>query len=257
MYQVAICDDSARDREILRQKLLRVEKYHEQLKFFEYASGEELLKAIEFISFSIVFLDIQMKGMDGEETASKIRNMDSSVVLVFITGNAEPTYKTFHAQAYRYIKKNMSDVAIRAEIEASLDYMAEVTQRPTIYAKVHEQRICLQLDDIVWIEKNRNSVLIHITEIAKKKYDIALACGSKLPIRGNYKLKELYQKLKMFGYGNPHDSYIINFKYLVASTKNEIRLEGYNERFTITRSKAAEFNRLKKEYFSEKYRRNK
>ena len=255
MYQIAICDDSSIDREILQKKIYKTEKYVGLFRIYEYASGTDLLKAMESINFSLVFLDIQMNGMDGEETAVKIREINNRVVLVFITGYAEPTPRTFHVQAYRYIKKNMLESQVCKEIEDSLDKMAQTTQMPVVWGKINEKKMCIQIDDIVWIEKIRNGVLIHLNQGVKQKYKVYDALGKECPVRGNYHLKELYETLKYYGYGNPHDSYIINFMYLDSDTKKEITVRGYDEVFSVARSKAVEFYSMKKQYFTGKYGR--
>ena len=43
----------------------------------------------------ILFLDIQMEGMDGQETAFAFRSQNRNAVLVFVTGVAVPTPEMF------------------------------------------------------------------------------------------------------------------------------------------------------------------
>ncbi len=88
---------------------------------------------------------------------------------MFITGYADPTPKTFYVQAYRYIKKNMLECQVCKEIEDSLDKMAQATQMPVVWGKINEKKMCIQIDDIVWIEKIRNGVLIHLSQGVKTK----------------------------------------------------------------------------------------
>ena len=112
MYEVAICDDSALDRRLLREEISANKKYRDQIRFHEYGSGRELLSKVEQIRFSIIFLDIQMDGMVGEQTAEEIRKLDDSVVLVFYTGCAEPTPHSFEVQPYRVFKTTMSLIVL-------------------------------------------------------------------------------------------------------------------------------------------------
>ena len=86
MFDIAVCDDSELDRNLLIEEIRKCEKYRETVRFLQYSSGKELLAALELARFSLIFLDIQMQGMDGERTAEEIRKMDDSVVLVFYTG---------------------------------------------------------------------------------------------------------------------------------------------------------------------------
>ena len=76
MYDIAICDDMEMDRADLKEHITALLDKKEDVCFFEYTSGNDLLKAMEDIPFSLIFLDIQMEEMDGEETARQIRKRD-------------------------------------------------------------------------------------------------------------------------------------------------------------------------------------
>lgn len=249
MYEVAICDDEQKDREFLKAEINRSEKYDGMLRFHEYKSGAELLKDMKKIEFSIIFMDIQMKGMNGEETAQEIRKRDDSVILVFWTGYAEPGLHSFEVQPYRFIKKNMSDEARWKYIEDSLDRMIAVVKIPYIQVKSGSGKLFLRPDDIIYMEKNKRYIQVHLSERAKTRYHIAEGQGD---FRVYDKMGNLYAMLKPYGYGCPHSSYVINFKYLIACGLGTIIMEGDIE-ITVTRSRAVEFNQMKKSYMTMKY----
>ncbi len=255
-YDIAICDDVSLDAEFLIRRIQRLAVYKEELRFHEYRSGKELLAAMKDISFSLIFMDIQMGEMDGEQAAEKIREIDDNVILVFFTGYAEPTPHSIMVHPYRFIKKNMSEKELDKSIKEALEKMEAEADFPTIKAKIGSKTIILKANEIVYIEKYSKSVRIYISKAAARKYQIELK--SKSDIRASVKLKDIYEKLRSYGFGYPHDSYIINFQYIVSFTENEFRMEGYeNTVFKVTRSKAVEFNRLKKEFYSEKYKGDK
>ena len=74
MLNIAICDDSREDRKRLR-------KFLEETGFLvsiqEFESGEALLRLEE--TFPVIFLDIDMKGISGIETARLLRKKDKKV----------------------------------------------------------------------------------------------------------------------------------------------------------------------------------
>ena len=72
MFDIAVCDDSELDRNLLSEEIRKCEKYRETVRFHQYSSGKELLAAMELARFSLIFLDIQMHGMDGERTAEPV-----------------------------------------------------------------------------------------------------------------------------------------------------------------------------------------
>lgn len=67
--KVAVCDDSQADRNILSQLVKKTaDDMGIPVHIQEYSSGENLMEDI-LSEHDILFLDIQMEGMDGQETA--------------------------------------------------------------------------------------------------------------------------------------------------------------------------------------------
>lgn len=256
MYEIAICDDSSLDRMALRQDIEQNSELQMGLNFHEYCSGKELLDGMNEIKFSMIFLDIQMPEMDGEIVAEEIRKRDSDVILMFWTGYADPTPHSIKAQPFRFMKKGMPEENKRKDINDAIQKMIEKSQVPTFLGKMGSSRLILKPDDIVYIEKYKKSVKVHISNAAKKFHCIQAEDNNEPDIRFFEKLGILYDEFKEFGFGYPHDSYIINFKYMTSCSGNEIKLEGFHDVvFKVSRSKAVEFNRLKREYLTAKYGR--
>lgn len=253
MYHIAVCDDSAVDCTHLKEYIYKNAENRESLRLHEYASGEELLEAMRNIRFSLIFLDIQMEGMDGAETARKLRRMDDDVILVFYTGKVDPSPASFEVQPYRYIKKNMPEAEKNEYIRSSLKRMEEVEKAPVLTAKWLGNRAFIKPGEIVYIEKCKKTTRVFLSKSAREKYGI---CDDTVEIRIADKLENLYEILKFHGFGYPHDSYIINFKYLIFCTSKDLKLEGYEYiSFKITRSKAQDFNSLKSKFMNKKYKR--
>ncbi|MEY8352354.1 LytTR family DNA-binding domain-containing protein [Lachnospiraceae bacterium 54-53] len=254
MFEIAVCDDNAEDRKLLIQRIVKNMSEPEKIRIHEYASGESLLAAIKNIRFSIIFLDVQMNGMDGEETAVRIRELDNNVILVFYTGFAEPSPRSFEVQPYRYIMKNMSDQVMNRYIQDSLSKMIELGQAPLLTANMNRERLFLRADDIVYIEKYKKNTRVHISESAMRVYGVKNNDDGQAPdIRIPEKLENIYERLKSYGFGYPHDSYVINFKYLIYCTSKIIKLKDVDNSFQIARSKAQEFHKLKDEFMLSKY----
>lgn len=255
MFEIAICDDRAEDRKRLIQRIRKNISELEKLRIHEYTSGMCLLAAIKNIRFSIIFLDVQMNGLDGEETAIRIRKLDNNVILVFYTGFAEPSPQSFEVQPYRYIMKSMDDQIMDRYIQDSLGKMIEFGQTPLISANMNRERLFLRADDIVYIEKYKKNARVHISETAMQIYGVMNSEDGQEPdIRVSEKLDCIYEKLKGYGFGYPHDSYLINFKYLIYCTSKVLKLKDVEDGFQIARSKAAEFNKLKEEFMLSKYK---
>ena len=77
-------------REILTLHLQLKAEAHE---FYEFASGEELCTACLRNSFDLIFLDIEMSGMNGMETVRQLRQLGVQSVLVFVTAYPDFVFK--------------------------------------------------------------------------------------------------------------------------------------------------------------------
>lgn len=250
MYDIAICDDSPMDRKYLIERIRRNKEYGSLLCFHEYNSGRELLDDMDKVSFGVIFLDVQMKYMDGEETAENIRKVDNDVVLVFYTGYAEPSPHSFEVQPYRYMKKNMSDAEQEKYIADALEKMAAGEKAPILSAKCDGKKLYLKPGDIIYIEKCNKTTRVYLSEQAMKKYGVSC----KQEVRIADKLKNLYQILEPYGFGYPHDSYIINFAFLQTCTDKEFTLEGFaHTSFKFARSKAVDFRQQMQRYMGSRY----
>lgn len=127
MYKIAICDDDKRYRKTIREIVEHENSLHEnEIRFYEYESGNELLKHTDILH-ELVFIDIRMPGLDGNQTALKLRNYNKDAVLIFCSSYFEPTVDSINfGQPFRYIMKDLHDTSLRREIAA---IMTEVKRR--------------------------------------------------------------------------------------------------------------------------------
>ncbi len=250
--KIAICDDCRTDRIRLLRHINR--RRENDIQIYEYESGEKLLEAMADVTFDAIFLDIQMKGMDGNRTAKSIRDQDANVVLVFYTGYIEPTPVTFEVQPYRYIMKNMTEEQIGAYVDAALQKMYASAGMPVLSAKVGRRQVMIRAEHILYVEKYKKGTRLYIPACYYVLY--GLSCGRDGfcdEIRFQEKLGSIYERLKTYGFGWPHDSYIINFRYMRSCTTRSLKLEGVDGEFSIARSKAKVFLEQKDTFISSKY----
>ena len=117
---IAICDDEVRGRERI---LTLLEKEFSQTQTKEFDSGMKLIDCVkEGYRPDIVLLDIAMEGMDGMETARRLKELTDSI-LIFVTGVKEQVFDAFDVGAFHYLMKpvdqdKMTDVLKRAMQEA-------------------------------------------------------------------------------------------------------------------------------------------
>ena len=109
MLRIGICDDSADARVALRAALERAleRRRSGEAAFLEFSSGEGLLRWMENHAgeLDLVFLDIEMGGLDGMETARRLREADEGLGLVFVTGYTDYVFDGYCVGALGYLMK--------------------------------------------------------------------------------------------------------------------------------------------------------
>jgi DNA-binding response OmpR family regulator len=99
MIEIAVVDDEQRDREIILSYFEQIKfKLHEEVKVDLYDSGEKFLDAMN-ACYDLICLDIDLHGIDGIETARKIREQDSEVIILFVTNMAQLAIKGYEVHA--------------------------------------------------------------------------------------------------------------------------------------------------------------
>lgn len=97
LIHIAVCDDEEYMLDNIRALVSGFfRKKNREVTLHMFSSGEALLKYDGQID--ILFLDIQMRGMDGMETARKLRADKFQGFLIFITVLREMVFQSFEVQ---------------------------------------------------------------------------------------------------------------------------------------------------------------
>ena len=117
MIRVAIVEDE----EAVREQLLGyVQRYTRQYgTTFEvrtFSDGVEILEGYRPV-FDLILLDVEMKHLDGMETAQRIRALDSDVMIVFITNMAQYAIKGYAVGALDYVLKPVPYFAFSQQLQ--------------------------------------------------------------------------------------------------------------------------------------------
>lgn len=230
--RIAVCDDEAIFREQLVGKL---EKYFQSLDLIicTYASGEELLLHINDGQFDLVFLDIEMPGLDGLETARRVHDIFSNMPIIFLTSHVEFALAGYEVQAFRFLAKPIVDEKL---VQALRDFeeMRRKNRKITILEEGMEKY--LFCEDIYYI-KSENVYL----EIVMQR--------EKHLIRK--KLKEQLKELPADMFVAVHRSYIVNLKYVRGFDGATVMLEG-GSRIPVSKSSRELFKQKMMRYMGEK-----
>lgn len=123
-----------------------------------YESGEAFLFACEESIFDLVFMDIQMKNMNGLDTARTLRRNDKNVCIVFLSNDPSFVFEGYEVDAIRYWLKPVDTMKLRELLDS--------LQRPRAYLiwNVGSEIRKLYHDEIQYLESDGHYVLCHLQD---------------------------------------------------------------------------------------------
>lgn len=129
------------DESLARRGLaLRLENIPEVEVIAQCANGHEALEAIAQKTPDVVFLDIQMPGMDGFELVKRMQS-DTLPMVVFVTAYDEFAVDAFKVHAVDYVLKPIEDGRLQEAVNRSL---VQREQRETLRTK--EKLVAMMAD---------------------------------------------------------------------------------------------------------------
>lgn len=233
MVHIAICDDEQYMSDKIKGMVHNFfRRKNMEIAVIQFSSGEECLKYGGMID--ILFLDIQMNGIDGMETARKLRNRRFKGVLIFITVLKEMVFEAFDVQAYDYLVKPIGEEHFEKTMERLWASMRNADDASLLVQKGYESSI-IPLEDIVFCEVIDRKVYIHL--------------ASSEVVDFYERIEKLETKLDS-RFFRCHRSFLINLKYL-KSYKNGIAYMEGGKQIPVSRLRSREFSNVILQYMKE------
>ncbi len=194
---IAICDDEVSMVQILEEK---IKKLLPDAVIDKYLSGDELIASGS--KPDILFLDIQMPGMDGMETAKMLRHDNEDMILIFVTAAEEYVFQAFDVGAFHYLVKPFSDEKLKEVVTKAVhnikrSFKLEKDEK-YIMVQTAGSHIKIFLRDIVYAEVYNRKVIIHTRSTDIEYYG---------------KLQEL-SDMAGTDFFRTHRAYLVHFKYV-------------------------------------------
>ena len=153
--RLAIVDDE----EVFRLKLADTifSLYgRENASCFLYADGSEIIKSFDngFIP-DAVFLDIEMKELDGMSTAKKIREYSKDIPVIFLTSHTEMAMEGYEVDAFRFLGKPVDPDKLR---QALKDLEKTLTVDEKLILHKDGEDLIFPVSTLIYAEAANNSV---------------------------------------------------------------------------------------------------
>ena len=160
MQHIAICDD---ETEFVTHLTNLIQQYAaetgEEIKITAYYDGMELVERYD-TSIDLMFLDIQMRLLDGLHTAQRIRERDGNVGIIFLTTLTQYGLEGYQYQAADYIIKPIKYVRLKAELNQWLKKHRQ-DDSPSIIVVNDSGKYKIALKSLRYVETFNRKLLLH------------------------------------------------------------------------------------------------
>jgi two-component system LytT family response regulator len=181
MIRALLADDEPLAREGLRAA---VAGDHEIAVVGEARDGFEAVRAVEELAPDLLFLDVEMPGLDGFGVLDALRELEALPLVVFVTAFDHYAVRAFEVAAVDYVLKPFSPARVRealarAKARLKVRSSGESTRAiENLLERLQPQReplrwllvpgprksFFLKTEDVDWIEAARNDVVLHAGE---------------------------------------------------------------------------------------------
>lgn len=200
MINIAICDDDNDIIELLKTSVSEYSASHSlEFQVQSFKCGEKLLDSK--MSFDLVFLDIEMSGIDGLKTATLFRQIDRRAKIVYVTNHSECALKSYAVHPFDFVVKPFKKERIYSVLDELSRYLSENAENEAvIQLKGEDGPLLLSLRNIYVFEYTGNR---RITVYTKSE---------KYRIKGS--LSDIISLINSESFVSPHKSFIINMEHI-------------------------------------------
>ena len=233
MINIAIVDDDIRSVDRIREYLDRYSgEMARSFNITAFSDGDMIVSGYNH-QFDVIFMDVEMKFMDGMSAAEEIRKIDSEVVIIFITNMAQYAIRGYAVQALDYLLKPVSYFAFAQCLNKALSRRdSRGTRSAVLNIKGGTARV--DLKDIYFIETQGHTTICHV-------------------VNGEYRLlstmREVEDQLFDLHFFRISKSYLINLAHAENFQGDEVKLGKYS--LPVSRMRKKEFLKALTSYWEE------
>lgn len=202
MLRIAICDDEIAMAAKI-EDLLYAYQDKDDIKKFEidvFYDGQTLVNSYENGDrYDLVFLDIEMKTVNGLDAARAIREKDQYFVLIYISGFESYMKDLFEVEPFRFISKPIDRSIFMEHLDKACE---KISKKNTYFHFSYDKEIyIIPVRAIIYFRSNKRTIFIHTTEGVKKFYGKLDDMEATMEGQGH-----LFLRI--------HQSYLVNYQYI-------------------------------------------
>lgn len=231
-WNVAICDDEKNALSILSGAIVNAFRLYEVDAVVEtFSHPAELLARMENCTFDLLFLDIQMPGMNGLTLAERLRREGQLLDIIFISNREDMIFDALRYNPKGFIRKSRFIQDVEGVIKTYFAYRREETNARTLIVEDREQITYIAIDTLIYIESIGKKQLAHIV-------------GREQPLELRKQMQQLEAELTGRGFLRIHKGYLVNYRFIRKICETDVILTT-DERLPVSRRRLTD---IREEY---------
>lgn len=192
MWKFAIVEDNRDDALKLKQSINHY--FHDaslppSIDVFE--SSSNFLKQYSS-NYNVIFMDIEMPGLNGLEVSKKIREIDKNVIIVFTTSIVQYAVDGYAVNVFDCLIKPFTYETFEIKIRRIVDRLVKYNADDFLVLKTVHGAIQLSLSSIYYVEVLNHNLIYHTEKENIQVYGKLSAIESVLLNKGFFKSNRCY-----------------------------------------------------------------
>ncbi len=231
IYKIAIVEDEKKYRDTLKTNFNKYSNEHKiSFSIDEFTDGYDFIDNYQ-CQYNLIFLDIELKQLDGMKTAEMIRERDHKVIIIFVTNLVNFAVKGYEVDAQSFLIKPVTYFKFSREVHRALNKIDQQNNHHII------------LNTESGIKKIESSQILFIESV---KHELIISTFQR-----NYSLwgtlKEWESKLENQHFYRCNNSYIVNLEHVKGVDGDYVIVN--QTRLKISRARKKNFMDVLTEYF--------
>lgn len=223
MINIAICDDEVSVAAGIEEFLYQLGKENQILLSCDvFSDGITLLESIkQGHIYDLLYLDIEMKEMDGIKAAEEIRERELPLLIIYVSSHERYWKELLATEPFDFITKPVTKEALVKVFQKAYRRLSE---KPEYFSYTYNKTVYkLPLSQITYFESANRVVYIHMAGEKQRLQSDYTSCAEN---KFYGKMGDIEKQLQK-GKGRflrIHQSFLVNFTYIKSMSFNEVTL---------------------------------
>lgn len=223
MWNIAIIEDEeAMSNQLVSYFAKFGKDYNESFSFAIFNNAETFLKNYKK-EYSVVLMDINLPGMNGMECVKKLRKIDDTVLVIFVTNLSQFAVDGYEVKAFDFVVKPISYYNFSLKLKRALSHLSSLNNYELIIS-TKDKKYFININQLIYIEIRNHTIIYHLVNEE---------------IKGSGTLKSLYTNLKKHHFAFCNQCYLVNLAFVKGIDDGFLLIN--NEKIRIASSRKKSF----------------